>query len=112
MDYEEKQKMWKRRYKVRQARMKAAKAKGDHTQAEWKGMVRFFDNHCVRCGKQDFVQPDHIVPISEGGSNGMENLQPLCARCNTRKGFWDIVDYRPDFCKKMGLTMPKEWILV
>jgi len=111
MNYKQKQKMWRRKTVARVRRMKAAKAKGDHTYAEWKMMVRFFDNHCVRCGKRDFVQCDHIVPVSEGGSNGMGNLQPLCALCNTMKGFWDIVDYRPGFCEKAGLTLPKEWVL-
>lgn len=29
---------------------------------------------------------DHIVPISLGGGNTMDNLQCICARCNLRKG--------------------------
>jgi len=30
---------------------------------------------------------DHIVPISRGGSKkGMYNLQPMCAKCNGKKG--------------------------
>jgi 5-methylcytosine-specific restriction endonuclease McrA len=28
---------------------------------------------------------DHIVPKSKGGKNTLENLQPMCHTCNTKK---------------------------
>ena len=47
---------------------------------------------CCACGALPAKDPnvvlhiDHIIPVSYGGSNDMENLQTLCAKCNLGKG--------------------------
>ena len=42
---------------------------------------------CQRCGTTDGeMHLDHIHPWSKGGSNTVDNLQILCARCNLAKG--------------------------
>lgn len=41
------------------------------------------DEHkCVRCGSDDHIQVDHILPQSCGGPHILENLRTLCRSCN------------------------------
>lgn len=41
---------------------------------------------CVVCGDRQNLHVDHIVPVSRGGSEtDLQNLQLLCASCNTAK---------------------------
>ena len=43
---------------------------------------------CPYCSSELFsgYHLDHIIPVSLGGGNDMDNLQCICARCNLRKG--------------------------
>jgi hypothetical protein len=41
--------------------------------------------NCAKCGRNDDLTIDHIIPISLGGTNTPSNLQALCRRCNSAK---------------------------
>jgi len=44
---------------------------------------------CQICGKEltrETATVDHIVPCKYGGTNEIDNLQPLCMKCNCKKG--------------------------
>ncbi len=63
-------------------------ADGSHTLEEWENMKAQYDWICPACGKREpkiILTEDHVVPIVKGGSDNIENIQPLCARCNSKK---------------------------
>lgn len=70
---------------------------GSFTAAEWQALVTQYDHRCLMCGKQEpaiMLTMDHVVPISQGGSNDISNIQPLCSTCNSSKGA-KTLDLRP-----------------
>lgn len=47
--------------------------------------------HCATClSSEADLQIDHVVPVSKGGVNNLDNLQLLCKKCNAAKGSREI----------------------
>jgi hypothetical protein len=44
------------------------------------------EGRCVKCGSQERLEYDHIIPLAKGGSNTERNIQLLCETCNRAKG--------------------------
>jgi hypothetical protein len=44
------------------------------------------EGKCVRCGSEERLEFDHIIPVIEGGSSTERNVQLLCESCNRSKG--------------------------
>lgn len=93
----------------RSERLAHARSLGQHTAAEWQAMRSAY-GRCLRCGAPESqlvggaCVKDHIIPIYVGGSDAIQNLQPMCRNCNSSKGS-DQTDYR--------LTAPEtrpEWL--
>lgn len=81
--------------RLRTARISAARRIATHTDVEWQSMVEFHGDKCAKCGSEETMMvKDHIVSLHAGGSDGIENLQPLCYRCNHAKGGAGREDYR------------------
>lgn len=72
---------------------------GYFTAQEWVDLCNKYDNKCLACGikskytKQNKLSPDHVIPLSRGGSNIIDNIQPLCWNCNKLK-FTKTIDFR------------------
>lgn len=76
---------------VRKERMFVAG--GYHREWEWLLLKEQYNNTCPACGDNEKpLTKDHIIPISKGGSNNIENIQPLCKRCNSKK-HTEIIKY-------------------
>jgi uncharacterized protein YdaU (DUF1376 family) len=72
---------------TRSQRMTAARAIATHSELQWEILVSEFNGRCVRCGSSGHKpERDHIVPIYQGGHDGIDNIQPVCPRCNSSKG--------------------------
>jgi 5-methylcytosine-specific restriction endonuclease McrA len=77
-------------------RTRKKQASGSFSSQEWKALKIHYDYTCLRCGRQEpeiRLTADHVVPLAKGGSNFIDNIQPLCRFCNTSKGV-KIIDYR------------------
>jgi len=71
-------------------------AEGEYSVREWQELLARHPRcpECMRLwadiplskGRKTAITVDHIVPISKGGRNSIENVRPLCFSCNSRKG--------------------------
>src|SRR5690606_18117644 len=52
---------------------------------------------CRYCGARQALVVDHVVPVSRGGENELDNLVTACTSCNTKK-----LDRTPE---EAGLTL-------
>lgn len=51
----------------------------------WEKKLKDLEGKCQKCGKIEGITIDHIKPLSKGGTNHIDNLQPLCRSCNCKK---------------------------
>ena len=53
----------------------------------------YCDKKTVRVRGKLQATVDHIVPVSDGGSDDLENLVTACRSCNSKKGTTDYAQY-------------------
>lgn len=67
---------------------------GSYTDAELQALYTQYGNQCIGPGPHGgALEPDHVVPVAKEGPSSISNIQPLCSRCNRRKGT-KTIDYR------------------
>lgn len=77
----------KNRETVALRRERMAAGGGSHTKEQWLALCAAAKHRCVLCGASDRpLEKDHIYPVYQGGSDGIDNLRPLCGRCNASRG--------------------------
>lgn len=89
----------KRKVQSQKRRAFINNANGSYTEQEWQQLKDYYNHTCLRCHRAEpeiKLTVDHVVPLSLGGSNSIDNLQPLCFQCNSGKKD-KIIDYRPQY---------------
>lgn len=84
------------RMQRRNRRARERAAIGTITAQEWRALKAFYNYTCLCCKRQEpeiRLTLDHVKPLIRGGSNTINNAQPLCLTCNSSKGTKEI-DYR------------------
>jgi len=56
-------------------------------------VFKLHGSSCLACGSDEDICIDHVIPVSKGGENSIDNYQPLCKSCNSSKRD-KIKDYR------------------
>ncbi len=82
-----------RRHKIKR---KDWELTGSFSTEEWVALLDRTGHRCLACGSVDTpLTQDHVIPLSRGGLNIIENIQPLCGPCNSSK-HTKTIDYRGD----------------
>ncbi len=90
------------------------------TKEEKEAILEKTDGKCAHCGcalskDSDYdMTVDHVIPLSKGGTNDLENLVGLCYECNQKKGNMVVlpVDYYYYMKKEKGdelMRMYRQW---
>lgn len=70
---------------------------GFHSIGEWEHLKALYGWTCPRCWKKEpqiKLTRDHIKPLTKGGNDDIENIQPLCNSCNSIKNNRFIKKYK------------------
>jgi 5-methylcytosine-specific restriction endonuclease McrA len=61
---------------------------GTFTNEEWNDRLLEYNHCCAYCYKSfplDELTVEHMIPLSRGGTNTIDNIVPSCRSCNSRK---------------------------
>lgn len=76
-----------RRVGKRERKAREHHAMGSFTWTEVMRLFLLFDRRCAYCEQpiDGQLDPDHVIPLSRGGSNSLTNILPACHPCNGDK---------------------------
>jgi 5-methylcytosine-specific restriction endonuclease McrA len=77
-----------RRARENRRRARKLNASGSHTAAQFRTLCEINGWKCVYCGQVLTLKTatrDHVVPLTKGGADSIDNIAPSCLKCNMRK---------------------------
>ena len=84
----------RRQSSLRRARLRSSS--GSYSLSQLRSMYDAQKHKCIIC-KRGMLEKqytvDHIVPLSRGGTNYIDNIQLLCSTCNKQKAAKDPVEF-------------------
>lgn len=83
------------------------------TWAEFMHLFLTFGRCCAYCEQPITGQPepDHVVPLSRGGSNSITNLLPSCHACNSDKRNLLLHEWAADRARRGKPTVVTSWAM-
>ena len=65
---------------------------GSFTKEGWISLKLKYNYKCAICKLDEpfeqhykYLTADHVIPVSKGGNGNINNIQPLCQKCNSSK---------------------------
>jgi len=83
---------WTDRFQGKNKSRKIKVPKGSHTRRQWEALKERFNQTCPGCGSRGRLTKDHAISRAYGRRHNtlywdsIDNIQPLCPKCNQKKG--------------------------
>ena len=84
---------WLANYQARRYALRRG-AQGRHTAEEWQRLCEEHGHVCAYCGENVALTRDHVIPLTRGGSDNIENILPACQPCNSSKRNKTLEEWR------------------
>lgn len=81
-------------------RARIVEAGGTFTTDDLAKLIEQYDKSCPHCYQREpfiHMTPDHVQSLSNGGSNFIENIQPLCWGLNEKQSDYTNYDFRKGY---------------
>lgn len=79
---------------LKTSKRRAIKAKNGIYQISKNEIKRLYEQPCSYCPSTEFIEIDHIIPITRGGTHSIGNLTSACRPCNASKGNKYLTEWR------------------
>jgi hypothetical protein len=86
--YTEEERLERARFSQKIHKHRVKSMDGFHTLGEWELLKKQYNYKCPCCDRSEpeiKLTEDHIISVFRGGGNTIENIQPLCQSCNSKK---------------------------